>query len=323
MDQDNYLYLKSFSTWLQNWDTFNSSSSYKKNKLSKETFSALLHTTNGLIKLCHYLKTDFNFIYILLGKFQTDKLEARFGQYRQMSGGNYNITVQQILESERKLKITSILILKSHKSGSLEIKNFNNECNSVDEILTSSDNDLILNCIDDVVSCSYDEEISEETIPIILYICGYVGKKIAERNKCNDCKQILLTSTDFHVEFAPNLIYLNNLNRGGLKYPSKFLILIGTIAYKIFQTLISEKFENLFLESSNQKQFLKAIILERVELENVDNVLCHCESNLQISIVRCVDIWCNILLNNYSKVKRDNICLQSGKKRKLSTLFTQ
>lgn len=40
--------------------------------------------------------------YVLPGKFQTDNLESRFGQYRQLAGGNYNITVTQVLEAEKK-----------------------------------------------------------------------------------------------------------------------------------------------------------------------------------------------------------------------------
>ena len=42
--------------------------------------------------------------YILPGKFQTDNLEARFGQYRQLSGDQYNISIQQVFEWEKKLE---------------------------------------------------------------------------------------------------------------------------------------------------------------------------------------------------------------------------
>lgn len=62
-------------------------------KLSKETNFSLKHTTLALLKLTKYLLDKKVLQYVLLGKFQNDDIESRFGQYRQMSGGNYNITV--------------------------------------------------------------------------------------------------------------------------------------------------------------------------------------------------------------------------------------
>ena len=47
-----------------------------------------------------------------MGKFQTDSLEARFGQYRRLSGGKYNISLSQVYESEKKLRLLSTLKLK-------------------------------------------------------------------------------------------------------------------------------------------------------------------------------------------------------------------
>ena len=45
--------------------------------------------------------------YLCLGKIQSDRLEAEFGVIRQLIGGNYLITVEQVLSSlsQRKLKL--------------------------------------------------------------------------------------------------------------------------------------------------------------------------------------------------------------------------
>ena len=67
-------------------------------KLTNETFTALLHTTTALVSMCKYIFMKFNLKYILLGKFQTDPLEARFGQF-------------QVLESETRLKLVNLLSL--------------------------------------------------------------------------------------------------------------------------------------------------------------------------------------------------------------------
>ena len=70
----------------------------KIGQLSKGTGFALKHTTSTLIKLCDYLLKHHNFHYGLLGKFQTNKLEDKFGQYRTMIGANYNVAVTQVME---------------------------------------------------------------------------------------------------------------------------------------------------------------------------------------------------------------------------------
>ncbi|KAH7966209.1 hypothetical protein HPB49_014495 [Dermacentor silvarum] len=69
--------------------------------LSTETHSALRLTCYSLVELCRYCLKEVNFDYVLLGKFQTDRLEERFGQYRRLSGTNYHISIQQVFESAK------------------------------------------------------------------------------------------------------------------------------------------------------------------------------------------------------------------------------
>lgn len=61
--------------------------------------------------------------FFLLGKIQTDCLEDCFGKYRQLSGGNYHISIRQIYETENKLRIQNILpvVLKSKEAGEIII----------------------------------------------------------------------------------------------------------------------------------------------------------------------------------------------------------
>ena len=64
-----------------------------------------------------------NIDFVLTGKFRTDDLESRFGHYRQMSRGNRLVSNQEILESEKKIKINSILKLYA-VDGEITIKDF-------------------------------------------------------------------------------------------------------------------------------------------------------------------------------------------------------
>ena len=100
-DSDNdekYLFLNNFCDWLELWDSMN----YSTGKLTKETFTALKHTTHAMVELTKYCLHELKLKYILPGKFQTDNLEDRFGKYRQLAGAHYNISVRQMFECEKK-----------------------------------------------------------------------------------------------------------------------------------------------------------------------------------------------------------------------------
>ncbi len=58
-----------------------------------------------------------NFKYFLTGKVQTDMLEDRFGKFRQLAGGQYNISLRQLYEVEYKMRLQSSL----PKKFSLEV----------------------------------------------------------------------------------------------------------------------------------------------------------------------------------------------------------
>ena len=109
-----------FADWVDRWENINVGSS-RSGKLSRETSFSLHHTSVTIVELSNYLLDECNFEYVMLGKFQTDPLEARFGKYRQLSGSNYNVTVTQVLENEKKLKLLSLLHLNS-KHGNFQIK---------------------------------------------------------------------------------------------------------------------------------------------------------------------------------------------------------
>ena len=111
-------WLSQFYEWLCAWEQLQLQP--RHGCLSKETFFALKQTVIAAKLLAEYLLNSVRCHYVLLGKFQTDDLEFRFGQYRQMSGANYNVSVAEIMESEKKLRILSVMKLVSHSHGSLQ-----------------------------------------------------------------------------------------------------------------------------------------------------------------------------------------------------------
>ncbi|KAH7979426.1 hypothetical protein HPB49_009388 [Dermacentor silvarum] len=81
--------------------------------------------------------------YVLLGKIQTDCLESRFGQYRQMAGGNYHISIRHIYETKGRIRLQNTLPvmssedLKGIEDRSLVSGTYNNlPLTSLSEMLT-------------------------------------------------------------------------------------------------------------------------------------------------------------------------------------------
>jgi hypothetical protein len=105
VNDENLHFLNNFLNWLDTWNSL----SLKTGILTKETFFAISHTTYALIEICNYCFSELQMDYVLLGKFQTDILEARFGLYRQLAGAQYNVSVRQVFEVEKKLRMSSIL----------------------------------------------------------------------------------------------------------------------------------------------------------------------------------------------------------------------
>ena len=79
-------FLNEFNCWVEKWIELG------RRGLSRETFFALSQTNKALIDLINHLFSE-GFNYILLGQFQSDMLESRFGWYRQMSGANYYLSL--------------------------------------------------------------------------------------------------------------------------------------------------------------------------------------------------------------------------------------
>ena len=100
--------------WLEAWQSLPE----KDGKLSKQTFTSFSHACLVLPQITNHLTGNCGFSYLLTSFLQTDPLEHHFGLYRMMSGANFLVSYLQIIESERRLKVSSILKLFSSQSDS-------------------------------------------------------------------------------------------------------------------------------------------------------------------------------------------------------------
>ena len=60
-------------------------------------------------ELIKYLLNEKELDYVLIGNLQSDPIERRFGRYRRPAGTIYFISVRQILEAEKSIRIKSLV----------------------------------------------------------------------------------------------------------------------------------------------------------------------------------------------------------------------
>lgn len=261
----------------------------------------------------------------MLNRFQSDDLEARFGQYRQMSGANYHISVTQVLESERKLKMISLLNLKSAKNGVFHLKEFLDTCGE-DVDYNHSDN---IELFEDALILTEDEWISHEEVHILIYIAGYIVHTINRHLQCKSCKS--LTCLDKNLETDNNFTnqevyqYLQHLDRDGLKFPKDYFVNIISQMLLLFKVLISNRFENLFLSCKCQRSVLKNLSVEMPHYKDITiyETCEECGGSISVLVEKCISKFCNILLNNYSKTNQNKIASKEVKHRKVKKLSSK
>lgn len=291
-------FLMKFLLWIDDWKAAN----YNSGFLTRETFTALSHTTHAVIELCDYCSSELGFSYLLTGKIQTDVIERRFGKFRQLSGGNYNISIRQVFESECKLRLQSIgpLKIQSAHYGEINI-DFSETCN-IDTTIEKKEHLHFL----DKVNVEEDDLIPLVCVlPVLTYVAGYCCYSYAKSKKCQLCKEtISLNDIDDVFDIVDNYenSYIQTLDRGGLAYPKPEILDIILHSFVVVQKLVSENHESLFLQVKNQKAIAVKIIINVLEKKEI--YLCEnkCKTHSASFIVESlVGRAVNTFLNNYCK----------------------
>ena len=241
-------WMVSFVSWLENWKTYSNTNNTAC--LTNETYTALRHTVNTMVYMLYDLLSSHTLDYVIPGKFQTDNLESRFGQYRQLSGCNYLVSVAEVMQSEKKLRIKVLLKLHA-SSGIVNIKTFLDKFSDVKKDARD------LSFITMFPMCDIGSQ-RQEDLSALLMVTGYVAKKTMLRMKCEACKQKLNLEIDSDL-----LMYFESINRGGLTYLSNFLFNVILCAYNVFNVCIS-KYVKEFLKVVNHKQNLLSLFEKHI-----------------------------------------------------------
>ena len=109
--------------------------------LSEQTFHHAKVTTLNLIHVANYLLDEKHLDYVLFGKIQSDPLEGRFRNYRQLCGANYFNSVAQFVQAEKKIRLKSLVKMGYFMK---DIQNIFSRCNDATSNITKkSENELM------------------------------------------------------------------------------------------------------------------------------------------------------------------------------------
>ena len=239
--------------------------------LTEQTHMAVRQMCLVLVELSKHCLNNLGFNYVLLSRLSSDPIEQRFGWYRLLSGSNYFVSVKQIIESERKIKMVSLLKFDSISYAAItEAFSYagpldNNAAKIGKEIFYSLMNGTFV-----------EPQLSDSNI--IMYVTGALVRSELRLRNCDQCSSILvneetqLESCDFSENSNPGLEmqqFINLINRGGLLNPSTVAFAVCLKAWILFNTIkSSEKSIHAFLSSENHLQCFLAIMTEAIENDN-------------------------------------------------------
>ena len=261
--------------------------------LTTETFTACIQSMTAIPALAEYLLHEHGFDYVLSGKLMSDPLEGRFGWYRQTNGGNFFISVKQLLHSEKKIRCLSLLkqnsLLKALQQSEIDkescIIDHDEECDWLEQLFSNVDL----------------EDIPQTDAAVCYFVSGYTARKIGNQRKCSSCKELLIASNkpdvpDMSKKFPEEHQKLFEMaDRGGLSEPSEFCYAATILAMQYFTAVASspENFEKLLAANNPRAMFMKATsaVIESRTSCNWTNVKCSM-SHSNFHLIFCTAFNC-------------------------------
>ena len=220
--------------WLARWR----SREGKHGKLSPQTFTSFSHSCLALIEIVNHLTHNCGFDYVLTSRLQNDPIEHHFGLYRMMSGAQYHVTLTQILESERRIKLSSILksFSKTQESDYVNLKDIIESFSLPPDKPSDS-----LNLDTYRLAMEYFPTLTLDTsiLQSIAFVGGYaVHTYFKQSSKCEDCLSLLTLDKELEiVDIKDTYKFIQLIDRCALKWPSHIVIDAIIIVLKIYMTI--------------------------------------------------------------------------------------
>lgn len=283
LDDNKPNFLRSMADWIDCWQR-EWMANCERFTLTEQTGSALKRTLRCTASLIEDLLAE-EYNYVLTSRFQSDPLERRYSQYRQMSGGRFLVGLKEVNTAEKILKIRSLL-----KEG----------INFWEEDLYADNNksELVRKLIIEInnMCCDVDRvELSGSSREVAIYIAGYIAKKLTKQLDCRECHERLIGNLS---DESDDHSYLELVSRGGLTIPSLSLSNYVCNAFAIID------FFNITIKQSGLSVRLAAeTVLDK--LINGVNFTCASHQNHGRRLTN--RIISNIYFNNERKLSTDKV----------------
>ena len=194
----------------------------------------------------------------------SDPIEGRFGWYRQSSGGNFYMSVRQLMLAEKKNRMLSLL----QRKMLMEASKFSPASDCVQSPSKNDFNDgewlhefFIQRQIGDV------NEMALVDGSVAYYASGYIGRSICRRRKCASCKELLLSEKESGVVvyqslFPEFMVLFDEAHREGLSAPTELCYATTALAVHAYTVLLEddEKKRQLLTASNQRGIFTRALI---------------------------------------------------------------
>lgn len=265
-------FLIKFSEWIEKW------SECPNFCLSKQTANALIITMRSHAMLIKDLLAE-GYEFVMTRRLQSDPVEHRFSQYRQMSGGRFLVSLREVQSSERILASRSLL-----KIG-IDSWNFGNTSEGAEKL------DAFMGDLS-----TYEIEIMEvslckDSAEVAQFIAGYMAKSVLKKFDCNECSAQMIQSSS-----NDSSSYLDLLSRGGLIQPSE------PMSYVVSTIFAQIDYINSFIPNTSVRLFCHRA-LEKYAPRSAISCANHEERNRKLLIRTAI----NIYYNNQQKLARDKV----------------
>ena len=246
----------------------------------------------------------------MLGIFQSDDLEQRFSWYRQMSGGNYNVSVRQVLESERKIKITSLV-----KFSNFNIKAID-ECLYDDAYSQQHVYTEVANVLASKILASYNvQNFDQGDLAACFYVAGYAANTIRKSISCDACISLFVENNEPVTTFplfdiACDLLmaskFTNQINRGGLVYPTDAVFYLCALTSSVFSIISNNSIlkTKILCDRSPRLLFAELILIITSKIEsphNFNTVICSSYHQTSLFYKRYLYVLFNCMAKNVIK----------------------
>ena len=237
-----------------------------------------------------------------------------------MSGANYKISYCQILESERRLKVSTILnVFSNRHSNDLTLSDFISSFSTTTDD-TASDTSIDIDIYSTVLFSLSDISLDTATLQSLAFIGSYSVHQLWKHTPiCSMCMMCLTGDKYLHLDEPPDSKdkILEFTDRGNLKWPSDIVIDAVVLVWKIFRVIEQDNDLLIQFASGSPRKILlelSIISVEDSQCEHWRNKCSNCNLFRRDYLKRILTITSNCIIAN--KVKNFNSMVSSQARRK-------